>query len=264
MQSALGGERVCSELHRGRDTDPLFYSVVSEPELDPDGCVMGVVVVIFDITERKRSEEHIRLLLREVNHRSKNLLSVVSAIARQTKAPTHQEFARRFAERVHALATSHDLLAKSEWHSISLMDLLRTQLDHFNELFGVRVHFRGPSLLVSAAAAQCLGMVVHELSTNAAKHGALSNHEGSIEIAWHEQDESTSLTWTERGGPPVTSPDQRGYGSFVITTMAELALGGIVNVAFAPSGLTWHLTCPTSRIQGTADALGAPEGAYST
>src|SRR6185295_12890290 len=101
------------------------YSIVYEPDRDADGGIVGVVAVVFDITNRKRSEEHIRLLLSEVNHRSKNMLSVVSAIARQTKAPSQEEFVRRFSDRIQALAASHDLLASSQWQSIAVSDLVR-------------------------------------------------------------------------------------------------------------------------------------------
>ena len=216
-------------------------------------------MVVFDITDRKRSEEHIRLLLSEVNHRSKNMLSVVSAIARQTKAPSPEEFVRRFSDRVHALAASHDLLAKSEWHSIAVSELLRAQLAHFGGLIGRRIILDGPPLDLSVAGAQCIGMVIHELATNAAKHGALSNQEGSVEIAWELEngtaDERFTISWIERGGPPVMAPAHRGYGSTVIKSMAELSLDGQVQLDYAASGLSWRLMCPTPRILDDAGEI---------
>ena len=111
--------------------------------------MVGVVVVVVDITDRKRSEDQIQLLLSEVNHRSKNLLSLVSAIARQTKAPNQEEFVKRFSERVQALAASHDLLARSEWQSVAISELLRAQLAHFGELVGRRLLLDGPQLDLS-------------------------------------------------------------------------------------------------------------------
>jgi PAS domain S-box-containing protein len=255
LKKALAGERISYELkHPASDTvgKAAQYSVVCEPERDFEGGIAGVVIVVFDITDRKRTEEHIRLLLSEVNHRSKNMLSVVSAIARQTKAPTQEEFVKRFSDRIQALATSHDLLAKSEWHSILVSELLRAQLAHFEGLIGARIFLDGPRLEISVAAAQCIGMVIHELATNAVKHGALSNQAGCVDIAWQMENGATdkrfSIGWTERGGPTVVQPAQSGYGSTVIKNMVELSFDGQVELNFAPSGLSWRLTCPARAI----------------
>jgi PAS domain S-box-containing protein len=255
LDNALAGERAAGELNQpasGLAGKSSHYSVVCEPERDTDGNIVGVVMVVFDITDRKRSEEHIRLLLREVNHRSKNMLSVVSAIARQTKAPSPEEFVRLFSERVHALAASHDLLAKSEWRSIAVSELLRAQLAHFGGLIGRRIILNGPPVDLSVAGAQCMGMVIHELATNAAKHGALSNQEGSVEIAWELKngtaDDQFTISWTERGGPRVLTPAHRGYGSTVIKSMAELSFDAEVQLDYPPSGLSWRLTSPTQSI----------------
>ena len=175
----------------------------------PRNNVTGMVVVVFDITDRKRAEEQIRLLMSEVNHRSKNILSVVMAVAQQTVASSPAEFVQRFSNRVHALATNHDLLVKNQWKSIEASDLIRGQLAHFGDLVGQRIILDGPPLRLSAAAAQSIGMVVHELSTNAVKHGALSGQEGCVEIAWRMEnggaDERFTISWIERGGPPVVA-----------------------------------------------------------
>jgi PAS domain S-box-containing protein len=253
LNRALAGERVSAELSRPAMTaeaKPCHYLTVFEPERDADGQVGGAVTAVFDITDRKQAEEQIRLLLREVNHRSKNLLSVVSAIARQTNASTQEEFAKRFSDRIQALARSHDLLAKSEWQSISVLELIRAQLAHFEDLIGRRILLEGPSLMLSVAGAQCLGMVMHELATNAAKHGALSNQKGVVEITWERAVEQGrfAISWIERGGPPVVPPTHSGYGSTVITRMAELNLDGAVDLDFASSGLVWNLSCPVAKV----------------
>jgi PAS domain S-box-containing protein len=256
LDRAFAGERISCELNRaatgGALANSYHYSVIYEPEKDGDGNVIGVVVVVFDITDRKRSEEHIRLLLSEVNHRSKNMLSVVSAIARQTTAPSQGEFVQRFSDRVQALAASHDLLAKSQWQSIAVSELVRAQLAHFEGLIGKRIVLDGPPQDLSVAGAQCIGMVVHELATNAAKHGALSNQVGRVAISWQVEngaaDDRFTISWIEHGGPPVVAPAHRGFGSTVIKSMAELSLEGEVEVDFAPSGLIWRLACPVRRI----------------
>jgi PAS domain S-box-containing protein len=261
LDGALSGKRMSCEL-RGPavlgTTGEAHYSVVCEPEREGSGFIGGVVVVVFDITDRKRAEEQIRLLLSEVNHRSKNMLSVVSAIAQQTIAPDQKEFVRRFSDRIQALAASHDLLAKSQWQSIAAYDLVCAQLAHFKDLMEKRIVITGPPLDLSVAGAQCIGMVLHELATNAAKHGALSDQHGRVEIAWQVTngvgDEHFTMSWIEHGGPPVAAPTDRGFGSTVIKSMAELSLEGAVQLDFAPSGLIWRLTCPAIRVVNPADA----------
>lgn len=254
LHKALAGERTSFELNFpfGLSRKRLHYSVVFEPERDSEQGIVGVVIVVFDISDRKRSEEHIQLLLGEVNHRSKNMLSVVSAIARQTKAPTQEEFVKRFSDRVQALAASHDLLAKSEWRSVAISEVLHAQLAHFEGLLGKRIIFEGPSLELWVAGAQCLGMVIHELATNAAKHGSLSNNDGTVRVGWQvthgARGSNFRISWTERGGPAVVVPLHRGYGSTVIKSMVELSLDGEVELEFAPAGLTWYFTCPAAGI----------------
>jgi PAS domain S-box-containing protein len=254
LRRALAGERSSSEFGHpmGEAENIKHYSVVCEPERDAGGNISGVVVVVLDITERKRSEEHIQLLLREVNHRSKNMLSVVSAIARQTKASDQEEFVSRLSDRIQALAGSHDLLAQCEWQSISISQVLRTQLAHLGELLGPRILIDGPPIDLSASAAQCMGMVFHELGTNAAKHGALSHRDGCVEITWKIEKSVAGdwfmISWIERCATPVAASSYRGYGSTVIKNMAELSLDGEVQVVFTPSGLSWGLKCPVQKI----------------
>jgi len=266
LEKGLAGERNSIELDAyGKEPGTRHYSVVCEPERDGDTNVTGVVMVVFDVTERKRSEEHIGLLLREVNHRSKNMLTVVSAIARQTKAHTQEEFVKRFSDRVQALAACHDLLAKREWRSISLPELVRAQLAHFGDLLDYRIKLQGPSLEISAAGAQCVGMAIHELATNAVKHGALSNPEGTVHLDWQVQPDGSGNTfyigWIERGGPPVVLPAHSGYGSVVIKNVVELNLEGVAQLDFAPPGLCWRLTCPAPNILDGGDVKAAEKPA---
>jgi HAMP domain-containing protein/two-component sensor histidine kinase len=202
--------------------------------------------------ERERKEEHIKQLLNEVDHRSKNVLSVVQAIARQTAIASPEEFVTSFSERMQTLAASHDLLVKSQWRGIEIADLIQVQLAHFKDLIGNRIKLDGPSLRLSVAAAQTLGMIVHELATNAAKYGALSNNLGHVDIRWHthegEENEVFTISWTERSGPTLGTPTHRGFGSTVVKTMAESSLDGDVDLDFAPTGLRWRLVCPSSKV----------------
>lgn len=220
------------------------------PTMDAAGTVIGGINVLIDVTERKRADDQIRLLMREVNHRSKNMLAVVTAIARQTITNNSVDFMRTFSERVNALAASHDLLVKNEWRGIKIEDLVRAQLAHFEDLIDRRIVLDGPSARATVTAAQGIGMVVHELATNAAKHGALSAEGGCIDIRWKiescNQDNRFSMEWIEREGPPVSEPKRRGFGSTVVKSMIELSLGGDVELDYAPSGLRWRLNCPAA------------------
>lgn len=202
-----------------------------------------------DTLEQRVSErtEHIRQLLKEMDHRSKNILNVVQAIARQTAIASPGEFVPRFSERIQTLAASHDLLVKSRWQGVDMSDLIRAQLGHFSDLLDKRIKLDGPPLRLSVAAAQTFGMILHELATNAAKYGALSNDTGRVEIRWDVNGEFT-LGWTESGGPNVAPPDRRGFGSTVVKAMAESSLDGDVDLDFAPAGLRWRVVCPASKV----------------
>jgi two-component sensor histidine kinase/CheY-like chemotaxis protein len=208
---------------------------------------------VLDRTEaHKQAEQQIRLLMNEVNHRSKNLLSVVTAIAQQTAASSPQEFMKKFSSRVQALAVNHDLLVKSQWRSIDASELIGGQLAHFGDLVGKRILFDGPPICVSSAAAQSIGMVVHELSTNTVKYGALSGEEGLIDIGWEIDSSGSesvfSISWTERNGPPIVAPSHRGFGTTVVTKMVEMSLEGETVLDYSPTGLIWRFACPLENV----------------
>jgi PAS domain S-box-containing protein len=199
-----------------------------------------------DITERKAQEEYAHLLTREVNHRVKNILNVVSAIAHRTAAKNPQDFVERFSERIQALSANQDLLIRNEWKGVDVKDLVRAQLAHFASLIGLRITVRGPRLRLKPESAQAIGLALHELATNAGKYGALSTNEGRVDIQWQAAANMFTISWAENDGPPVVAPTRRGFGSTVITTMAKYSLGGEVAIYYAPSGLMWQLTCPAA------------------
>jgi PAS domain S-box-containing protein len=197
-----------------------------------------------DITERKEREEKEHLLMREINHRAKNMLSVVASIAHQTAARNPEDFVERFSERVQALSANQDLLVRNEWKGVEIADLVRAQLAHFADLVGSRIVLGGPELRLNPASAQAIGLALHELATNAGKYGALSTDKGRVDIGWGTDGDTFTMSWTEREGPPVTAPRQRGFGTLVMESMAERSVDGTVDLDYAPSGLTWRLTCP--------------------
>jgi PAS domain S-box-containing protein len=143
-----------------------------------------VVGTVADITERKENAEKAHLLTREINHRAKNMLSVVDAISHQIAAGHPEDFAQRFSERIQALSANQDLLIRNEWKGVEIEDLIRAQLAHFADLIGSRIAVQGPKLLLKGPSAQAIGLALHELATNAGKYGALSTDKGHVDICW--------------------------------------------------------------------------------
>jgi PAS domain S-box-containing protein len=207
------------------------------------------VGTVADVTERKEREEREHLLMREVNHRAKNILSVVDAIARQTATKNPEDFVERFSERIQALSANQELLVRNEWRGVEIEDLVRAQLSHFAGLIGSRIALDGPKLRLKAASAQAIGLAIHELATNAGKYGALSTDKGCLDVSWATDGDTLAMSWTERDGPPVSAPQRRGFGTIVMEAMASRSVNGKVQLDYAPSGLTWRLICPA------ADAL---------
>lgn len=205
---------------------------------------------IRDITDRKRAEEHVQLLMAEINHRAKNLLAVVQAVAHQTaKYGDPASFAARLSDRIDGLAAGQDLLVKNLWQGVEVADLVQAQLAHFKDLIGTRILIDGPPSMLTTAAAQAIGMAIHELSTNAVKYGALSNPHGQVRIEWQTTSAETpvfAMSWLEDGGPKVVAPTRNGFGRIVIGRMAESAVAGIVQIHFRESGLAWTLSAPAA------------------
>jgi PAS domain S-box-containing protein len=212
-----------------------------------DRSIDYFVAIVEDITARKHAEEQVRLLMREANHRAKNMLGLVQAIARQTTVRDREDFVGRFTERIQALASSQDLLIRNEWQGVDVEDLVCAQLAHFADLIGARIAVSGQKLSLNAATAQAIGLALHELATNAGKYGALSTDTGRIDIRWEmTADDAFTISWTERGGPPVSPPERCGFGAIVMRAMAERSVGGSVDLDYAPIGVEWRLTCPAA------------------
>jgi two-component sensor histidine kinase len=232
------------------DGDVRWVEVYGMATFEGAGAARYAVVMVgtaADITERKRAEEHQLLLMRELNHRTKNLLSVVQSIANQTASSSPTDFVERFSHRIQALAASQDLLVRSEWRGVEIEDLVRTQLAHFADLIGERIMIEGPPLSVTPSAAQSIGMALHELATNAGKYGSLSDDHGSVSIDWRIDDNEFSIGWIEHDGPSVKPPKRRGFGSTIISAVAEASVSGEVELNYESSGVMWRLRCAASK-----------------
>jgi two-component sensor histidine kinase/PAS domain-containing protein len=218
----------------------------------PDGKAHRLTNVATDITERKTAEAHQRFLLQELSHRSKNLLSIVQAIADQTvrNCSNLKEFQDRFDGRLRGLAASNTLLARGDWRGSSLSALTELQLTPFIDLPSPQIEIHGPDIDLTAEAAQAIGLALHELATNAIKYGALSVPHGRLSISWQVDQAQDAgglkLDWRERSGPFVTAPERTGFGHVVIKRMIEQAVQGTVELSFAPEGLQWSLNAPAT------------------
>jgi PAS domain S-box-containing protein len=226
--------------------DRLWSFVTSALGTQSDGRRLFITVA-QDVTERKLHEEQVQLLMSEANHRANNMLSLVQAIAHHTAAREPTDFVERFNERIQALAANQNLLARNEWRGVDVDELVQAQLSPFADLIGSRIVVDGPKLHLSTTAAQAIGLVLHELATNACKYGALSTEAGQVEIRWEVAENDTfAMSWTERDGPLVSTPTRRGFGTVVMEAMMG-NMAGAVELDCAPSGLTWRLTCPAAR-----------------
>ena len=235
-------------MHDGVET---WYHLTVLPKTDEHGANIGIISCAVDVTRFKEQEARIRLLMRELTHRSKNLLAVIQAIMRQTAANSVslEDFETRFSARVQSLSGSHDLLVQEDWQGASLGDLIRSQLGHYIDRIGSQLELSGAPLQIRPDAAQHIGMALHELATNAAKYGALSVPEGKVRVAWHvtslpDGGALCHMSWEESGGPPAARPSRRGFGRVVIERTVARALHGEVSIDYAPSGLRWALTFP--------------------
>jgi PAS domain S-box-containing protein len=215
---------------------------------DETGAVRRVVGAILDITARRHAEDHLKLLVNELNHRVKNTLATVQSIAIQTLrgARTVDEARGAFEARLIALSNAHNILTRENWEGADLRRIVAEALDPFRSRWADRFTVEGPEIWVSPANAVSIAMGLHELATNAVKYGALSNDAGRVRVAWAVEIEAgrlrARLTWTESGGPPVVAPQRRGFGSRLIERSLAADLGGDARLAYRREGVVCTLT----------------------
>lgn len=216
----------------------------ARPRFGADGTFLGMTGVNTDITGQLLAEERTRMLMGELNHRTKNILAVVQAVARQTaRHTTPEEFNMAFDSRLQGLAACNDLLLRNDWSGVDLADLVVSQLGHLGDNAGGRLACRGPSVRIASAAAQTLGMALHELSTNSLKYGALKVPAGRVELSWSGgAAEPLRMAWVESGVGPVSPPERKGFGHSVIVDMVASAADADVEVEFGADGFAWRMT----------------------
>jgi two-component sensor histidine kinase/DNA-binding response OmpR family regulator len=218
--------------------------------------VTRVSGVTIDITERKEAEERQLLLAREVDHRARNVLAVVQAIVRLTRAGTPEAYVTAVEGRIRALAQAHTLLSRSRWQGADVVRLIGEELAPYSSGTGPKVQMSGPSVFLAPDRAQILALAVHELATNSAKYGALSSGGGALTVTWEVEERALTLRWHEKGGPPVEPPTKLGFGTKIMGAMIKQQIGGEVVMDWRPDGLHCALTIPsgTPEAKGTAAA----------
>jgi PAS domain S-box-containing protein len=244
-----GGKAVVRETVRRHKSGKLIPVGISAAPIFAEGKVAGVAAVHRDMTDRRHYEEHMAFTMRELSHRTKNMLAVVQGLTHMIarRSDSIEAFETRLRGCIQALAYSHDLLVQHDWEGATLEELLRVQLASFGGLDSGRILAQGPEVFLQPQAMQSLGLILHELGTNATKHGALSVESGRVTIDWTWRDEGVALTWTESGGPAVVAASRKGFGQVVFERIGA-ALDGAIATEFRPEGLVCAITIGASNL----------------
>src|SRR5215468_4026506 len=243
------GARQPLERRVSRRDGTAHYIVRALPYWTGGGRIEGAVLTFSDVTSLAQAEEQQRVLVAELNHRVKNMLTVIVSVATQTlKHSDDVEAARKaFLDRLHAMARSYELVSRDQWSEVSLHDVVRQEIEPYRTGRDDRVVIEGPAVSLKPKLALSLGMIIHELGTNSSKYGSLSAAGGSLEISWAvERRSGTSLVldWIERGGPPVGKPPRHGFGLSLIEREVGHGLGGKAKIEFEDGGLRVNLRIP--------------------
>lgn len=241
------GERVdhFETIRQRKDGSLIAVSLTISPVRNADGKIIGASKIARDITQRKRSQELIATLAREAEHRSKNLLATVQAAVNFSQADTPESLKRAIVGRISALANVNSLFVESQWNGAELSAIASQELAPYSETDGRRVALDGPQVWLKPDAAQTIAVTLHELSTNAAKYGALAAANGRVELKWsREADGRLRLRWQEIGGPAVIEPTRRGFGRRIIERMIA-QLEGTAQFDWRAEGLVCEINLPS-------------------
>lgn len=216
----------------------------------------GLLCAAIDIGERKQTEYHMRVLLLELAHRSKNLLAVIQGIANRTgqTSSTIDEFNQRFSGRLMSLSRAHDILTDENWRGAAMSELIRTQVLLFAGKAAERVHYKGQQLSLRPSAAQHVALALYELTANALKFGALSTEAGRVDVTWSlvaKADPGNPLfeiLWTETSGPKVSPPNTRHFGRVLLEEVVPLSVQGNARLEFTPDGISYRLVMPQTEL----------------
>jgi two-component system CheB/CheR fusion protein len=236
------------------DGSLVSVAVTCSPVVDRDGAIIAGSLIARDNSERVRADEHVKLMLGELNHRVKNTLASVQAIAMQTitHSASLEEFRGAFVERLLALSSTHNLLADDAWNGVGLREIVYAELAPYEREGDTRVALNGEALLLTPKAALALSMALHELATNAGKYGALSVPQGRVDVHWKMREVGgrpwLRLLWTESGGPTVAPPTRHGFGTRLIREGLAFELDGTVVLEFKPGGVVCRVDVPLAEL----------------
>jgi len=232
-------------IRRRKDGSLINISMTVSPVKDAEGKIIGASKIARDVTDRKRSDEHIATLAREAEHRAKNILATVQATVNLSQSKTPDDLKRVIEGRIQALANVHGLFVETRWKGAELATLARRELAPYVHGNEARVHVDGPELLLEPNIAQTVAVILHELSTNAAKYGALSVAKGRVEVKWSVvASNHLILTWTEQGGPAVKKPTRQGFGTRVMQRMIRDQHKGDLRLDWSAEGLVCAIILP--------------------
>ncbi|MDA9407429.1 PAS domain S-box protein [Bradyrhizobium sp. CCBAU 45384] len=241
------GERIdhFETVRRRRDGSSIVVSLTVSPVKDAHGNIVGASKIARDITPQKRAQEQIGILAREAEHRSKNILSNVQAIINLSQSDTSESLKEVISGRIQAMANVHSLFVETRWIGAEVSAIAKQELAPYLDEHGTRVRMDGLQTVLEPTAAQAIAVVLHELATNASKYGALSNAKGHVRLTWsRSEDRQLTLRWAELGGPRVTTPQRKGFGSRLIEGTIN-PLGGKVLFDWRAEGLDCEITVPT-------------------
>lgn len=250
------GARIMLVREEGKEPEETFLDFAYHPIRDPSGDITGVFVQGTDRTESVRAARRQRLLIDELNHRVNNTLATVQSIAAQTLRSTADNASAReaFQARIQALSKAHSMLSSRNWHDTEIGRLICQELSAYES---EQVRYGGPQFMVNSKCTIALALLVHELATNAVKHGALSADGGVVNVSWAKDEaENLVLEWLEDGGPTVSSPTRRGFGSRLLDTVVTGELGGQLDVRYQPTGLFARLVIPPAAYTAQELTLG--------
>lgn len=245
------GEPCEIELEIKGDKGSRWYDVRVRAHRDGDE-IRGTVLSFIDITDRKVQEEHLRIVLRELAHRSKNLLAVIQGIARQTaeSASSTQQFVSRFNGRIFSLSRAHDVLTDADWRGARIFDLVRSQISLYAEGRLADVTLEGENGFLRPNAAQYVGLALHELTTNALKYGALSREDGKIGVRFENaaRPGMYKFSWKETSSADTHKPRARSFGLIMLCEVVPTSVSGTADLDFGPQGLSYELEIPKAQL----------------
>lgn len=231
---------------KGRDGDYRWFLSRAMPIRDADGDIVRWFGTNTDVTEQKKTEERQLLLMREVDHRAKNVLAVAQSVVNLTRADTVEDYKRAVEGRIASLARAHSLLAATRWDGADLEALLRDETAHLVHGDATRIRFSGTPVTLPPAMAQTLALIVHELATNATKYGALSHPAGRLDISWRLDEAGLAFNWRETGSTGIRPPERGGFGTDLIDRIMQEASGSTLNRTWNPDGLSLDILFPCS------------------